>query len=168
MRARIPSPLQALSHAGGGSPKPRGVKPNSHPRLAREGEDIRPCARLPFKFGDADPALSLSNLTWPEKSYLLRAPLSPDAGGYGLCAEPVFRDTADPDYQTMLRAIVDAKAHLAEIKRFDMPGFRPNEHYFREMQHFGIIPPQRTLDEPIDVYAADQAFWASSWHRPGK
>jgi len=143
-----------------------GVKPNSHPRLAWEGADIRPWARLPFRFGDADPALSLCNLTRPEKSYLLRAPLSPEGGGYGLCAEPVFTATSDPDYQTMLGAIVDAKNHLAQIKRFDMPGFRPNEHYFREMQHFGIIPPEQKLADPIDVYAADQAFWASSWHRP--
>jgi len=158
-------PVETMTRRCGGC---HGVKPNSHPRLAWEGEDIRPWARLPFKFGDADPALSLSNLTRPEKSYLLRAPLSPDAGGYGLCAEPVFRDTGDPDYQTMLRAIVEAKALLAEVKRFDIPGFRPNEHYFREMQHFGIIPPDQTLADPIDVYAADQAFWASSWYRPAR
>jgi hypothetical protein len=55
---------------------------------------------------------------------------------------------------------------LAAIKRFDMPGFRPNEHYFREMKHFGIIPAAQSPDDPIDVYALDQAFWASSWHRP--
>ncbi len=143
-----------------------GVKPNSHPRLPWEGADIRPWARLPFKFGDADPALSLSNLTRPEKSYLLRAPLARSAGGYGLCAEPVFTDTADPDYRTMLRAIVAAKEQLETVKRFDMPGFRPNEHYFREMQHFDIIAAEQTLADPIDVYAADRAFWRSAWHQP--
>jgi len=52
--------------------KCHGVKSNSHPRLAWEGADIRPWARLPLKFGGADPALSLCNLTRPAKSYLLR------------------------------------------------------------------------------------------------
>ena len=80
-------------------------------------------ARLPLKFGDADPALSLSNLTRPEKSYLLKAPLSRDAGGYGLCSEVVFEDTNDTDYRSLLVAIQDAADTLAEIRRFDMPGF---------------------------------------------
>ena len=143
-----------------------GVEANSHPRLAWEGEDIRPWARLPLRFGDADPALSLCNLTRPDKSYLLRAPLARDAGGYGRCSEPVFQSTEDADYQSLLSAIRAAADHLAEIKRFDMPGFRPNEHYFREMKHFGIIPASQSPNDPIDVYALDQAFWASSWHRP--
>lgn len=144
------------------------AKPNSHPRLAWEGADIRPWARLPLKFGDADPALSLSNLTRPEKSYLLLAPLSRAGGGYGLCSKEVFTGTDDPDYQAILASIVAAGDELARIKRFDMPGYRPNEHYFRELKHFGIIPASQTLDDPIDVYATDQAFWKSSWHRPTK
>ena len=143
-----------------------GVKANSHPRLVWEGSDIRPWARLPLRFADADPALSLCNLTRPEKSYLLRAPLSRDAGGYGLCSEQVFDDTEDADYETILSAIQDAANHLAEIKRFDMPGYRPNEHYFREMKHFGILPASQTRDDPIDVYSLDRAFWASAWHQP--
>ena len=61
-----------------------------------------------------------------------------------------------------------AKRELETVKRFDMPGYRPNEHYFREMQHFGIVPAHQTLEDPIDVYAADQAFWQSAWHRPTK
>jgi hypothetical protein len=161
--APVKFPLETMTRRCGGC---HGAEPNSQPRLAWEGDDIRPWARLPFTFGDADPALSLCNLTRPKESYLLRAPLSRDAGGYGLCGQPVFTDTADPDYQGMLRAIVAAKEHLEQIKRFDTPGFRPNEHYFREMQHFGIIPPAQTRDDPIDVYAADRAFWASAWYRP--
>jgi hypothetical protein len=163
--APVEFPVEVMTRRCG---RCHGVEPNSQPRLAWEGDDIRPWARLPFKFGDADPALSLSNLTRPEKSYLLRAPLSPETGGYGLCAEPVFHSTGDADYQAILRAIAEAKEHLDKIKRFDMPGFRPNEHYFREMQHFGIIPAGQTRDDPIDVYAADQAFWASAWYRPAK
>jgi len=97
---------------------------------------------------------------------LLSAPLSRDAGGYGLCSEAVFDNSNDADYQAMLSAIQDAADHLAEIKRFDMPDFRPNEHYFREMKHFGIIPASQTRDDPVDVYALDQAFWSSAWHQP--
>ena len=36
-------------------------------------------------------------------------------------------------------AITDAKSRLETIRRFDMPGFRPNEHYFREMKRFGVL-----------------------------
>ena len=49
-----------------------------------------------------------------------------------------------------------------------MPGFHPNEHYFREMKHFGILPASQKPEDPIDVYATDQAFWESAWYRPGK
>jgi hypothetical protein len=97
---------------------------------------------------------------------LLRAPLAKEAGGYALCKDVVFKNTDDPLFQQMLNALTDAHNRLMAGKRFDMPGFRPNEHYFREMQHFGIIPPGQTLADPLDVYAADQAFWASAWHRP--
>ena len=161
--APVDYPLEAMTRRCG---ECHAVKPNSHPRMVWEGVDIRPWARLPLKFGEADPALSLSNLSRPEKSYLLLAPLSKEAGGYGLCGETVFSDTTDPDYRAILLSIESAKNELARIKRFDMPGYRPNEHYFRELKHFGIIPPEQSIEDPIDVYAADQAFWRSKWHRP--
>ena len=47
-----------------------------------------------------------------------------------------------------------------------MPGYRPNEHYLREMRHFGILPPEHKDTDPIDVYEVDQAFWQSTWHKP--
>jgi len=55
---------------------------------------------------------------------------------------------------------------LAEQKRFDMPGFRPNRHYIREMQRFGFLPQTLGADEPIDVYATDRAYWQSFWYNP--
>ena len=50
---------------------------------------------------------------------------------------------------------------------YHLPDFRPNEHYVREMKRFDILPAgfDRTRD-PIDVYAVDQAYWRSFWHRP--
>jgi hypothetical protein len=53
-----------------------------------------------------------------------------------------------------------------EGRRFDMPGFRPTEHYIREMQRFGFIPKDREPNDPIDVYAVDKAYWDSFQYEP--
>ena len=47
-----------------------------------------------------------------------------------------------------------------------MPGFRPNKHYVREMQRFGILAQTLGADDDIDVYATDQAYWKSFWYQP--
>jgi len=81
----------------------------------------------------------------------------------------IFRNRKDPDFQKILAHVQTARAKLDEIKRFDMPGFQPNEHYVREMQRFGVLPA--SLDpavDTVDVYAADQAYWMSFWHQPGR
>jgi hypothetical protein len=103
----------------------------------------------------------LANLTRPEMSYLLRAPLAKEAGGLELCKEVVFKDKNDPLYQQTLAAIRTARDRLQEGKRFDMPGFRPNEHYIREMQRFGFLPADQKPEDPIDCYAVDRAYWDS-------
>jgi len=105
------------------------------------------------------------NLSRPDKSLILLAPLSKQVGGYESCGQAVFPDTADSDYQTVLRSIRDAKNKLDEIKRFDMPGFRPRPEYLHEMKRYGILPIDLAVGEPIDVYAADAAYWQSHWHR---
>ena len=121
---------------------------------------------------------SAYNLTRPDKSLVLLAPLAPAAGGYGMRRKTpkdgkaatecvvAFKDTSDPDYQALLKGIVAAKAQLDAIKRFDMPGFRPNEHYVREMKVYGVLPADLPDDAPLDVYATDQAYWRSLWYRP--
>jgi hypothetical protein len=101
----------------------------------------------------------------------LLSPLSREAGGYGICqaksgGKQAFADTGDADYQKLLAAIRAAKAQLGKIKRFDMPGFRPNEHCIREMQRFGILADELPPGVPVDPYAADQAYWRSLWYRP--
>ena len=77
------------------------------------------------------------------------------------CRRPTIRSIGQ-----MLAAIEDAHKRLEEGKRFDMPGFRPNQHYIREMQRFGFLPADLKPDDPIDVYAVDRAYWDSFDYRP--
>ena len=125
--------------------------------------DFNLVIRLAYlKFGEAPPHQWLCNLTRPEKSLLLQAPLSADAGGLGLCGD-VFAGKRDADYQEILSSVADAAARLARYKRFDMPGFRPSPYYLRQMQHYGILPDDLPPDGAIDPYAADRAYWRSLW-----
>ena len=89
-----------------------------------------------WRFDLNDPRLRMSrhivfNLTQPEKSLLLLAPLAESAGGFGLCRDEhgkpatVFTETADADYEKLLAMATAGKEYLDTIKRFDMPGFRP-------------------------------------------
>ncbi len=118
----------------------------------------------------ADPRLQFSrhvvyNLTRPKQSVLLMAPLAKSAGGYAVCGN-VFANTSDPDYQTILAAIRDAKKHLDKITRFNMPNFRPGPHYIREMKRYGVLPASYKIGDPIDVYKTDQKYWESLWWTP--
>ena len=119
--------------------------------------------------------LNLYNLSHPDKSMILLAPLAKEAGGYAWCqtrGEPrqpaaVFRDTRDPDFQAILQVIQVAGTELQEMKRFGMPGFQPNPHYVREMKSYGVLPAD--LDparDPIDMYQTDRAYWRSLWYQP--
>jgi len=107
-----------------------------------------------------------SNISRPEKSLILRAPLAKEAGGLALCEEVSFKDTTDPLYKQILATIQNAHDRLMAGKRFDMPGFRPNEHYIREMQRFGFLPKNLAPDAPINIYATDRAYWDSFNYRP--
>ncbi len=114
-----------------------------------------------FQLGEAPLHQALCNLDRPNKSLLLRAPLGKQAGGFELCGKAVFEDTSDPDYREILAAIGDASGRLAKGKRFDMPGFRPNRFYLREMQHFGVLPKQLSDATSLNTYTIDRAYWDS-------
>lgn len=105
------------------------------------------------------------NLSRPELSLMLLAPLAEAAGGYGRCVDsngaPVFRGTDDPDYQAILALCEAGKTRLEIIKRFDMPGFRPPEPYLREMKRYKVLPSDLPDDAPVDPYATDRAYWRS-------
>jgi hypothetical protein len=106
------------------------------------------------------------NLSRPEKSRMLTAPLAKEAGGEGRCETKVFEDRDDPLYRRILAAITEASDALHEGKRFDMAGFRPNKYYIREMQRFGFLPKELGPEDTIDYYAVDRAYWDSFLHRP--
>ena len=129
-----------------------------------------------WRFNIADPRLKMSrhivfNLTRPEKSLMLLAPLAERAGGLELCkdgqgkAVAVFADTNDPDYQKLLAMAAAGKENLETIKRFDMPGFLPKPEYLREMKRYGIVPADQPVDTPVDPYELDRQYWESLWHR---
>jgi hypothetical protein len=151
-----------------------GMYPVNYPQEALQGRCARchgqpqgPRGKGPaLRFGDVWSLDAVTNLTRPEKSLLLRAPLAKKSGGLGLCKGEVFASTDDPDYRKVLAAIRAAADQLKEHKRFDMPGFRPNEHYVREMQRFEMLPKGLRPEDPIDVYATDRAYWKSFWYRP--
>jgi hypothetical protein len=109
------------------------------------------------------------NLTQPENSLLLLAPLAKAAGGWGLCRDPktrqtqsVFVNTADPGYRTLMAMCAAGKDQLEKVKRFDMPGFRPRLDWVREMKRYGVLTAEAKLDA-IDVYQTERAYWQSLW-----
>ena len=114
------------------------------------------------------------NLTRPEKSLLVLAPLAKKAGGHGTCRPPdtpagegaVFADVADADYKALLGMCRTGKRKLDEVKRFSMPGFRPRPEWVREMKTYGVLPESFDPDrDRIDVYAVERDYWSSLYHQ---
>lgn len=126
-----------------------------------------------------DPRLNTSrhivfNLSRPEKSMILLAPLAQVAGGWGLCgATPadrkagVFLSREDTDYLKLLALCKAGQGYLERNRRFDMPGFRPRVDWVREMVRYGVLPPGTDRDSVSDVYGAERTYWESLWYRPG-
>ncbi len=105
------------------------------------------------------------NLNEPEKSTILLAPLSKEAGGYGLCKKgkkdvPVFSSRSDKNYLTILKAVKNSSEFLNSIKRFDMKGFVVRPDYYREMKRYGIINDDVPIEE-VDPYVTDDIYWES-------
>jgi len=135
----------------------------------------------PWAVDYEDPRLRYSrhilyNLSRPEQSLLVLAPLATEAGGYGLCAVapdpsaaidvPPFASTDDPDYAILLASIEETAERLEAVKRFDMAGFRPRPGYIREMQRYGVLSQDLAPDTAIDPYEADRAYWDLHVYRP--
>jgi hypothetical protein len=129
------------------------------------------------------------NLTEPRQSLMLKAALAKSAGGYaeGQAGDPkpvavdlahapkpfkhpiIFEHTNDTDYQAVLAHIQAARVRLDEIKRFDMPGFRPCAAYIREMKRYKLLPDTFDVEkDPINVYEMDKKYFDSFIYRPGR
>ena len=119
----------------------------------------------------------LYNLSRPQDSILLLAPLAREAGGYAAAAgdappktcPPTFVSMQDADYQKILGAICKVSDELNRIKRFDMAGFRPRPEYLREMKRFGVL--SATFDDhndPANPYLIDAKYWQSFSYQPAK
>jgi hypothetical protein len=142
--------------------------------LPRSLSDERDVSSGEFK--PDDPRLRMSrhivfNLTRPQESLLLLAPLAESAGGLGLCRDEhgkpatVFADTADADYVKLLAMVAAGKKHLDSEKRFDMPGFRPCAAYLREMKRYEVLPSDHRDQSTVDPYELDRRYWESLWYQ---
>lgn len=133
-----------------------------------------------WRFELDDPRLNTSrhivfNLSRPEKSLLLLAPLAEAGGGWGLCCDPktkqpatIFGDASDADYQKLLALCVAGKERLEQMKRFDMPDFRPRQDWVREMKRYGILAADTKPEVATDVYATERRYWESLWYQPAR
>jgi hypothetical protein len=126
---------------------------------------------------------SLINLDHPEKSLLLLAPLAKQAGGLGWCEDTdakskvrrgykkgqpvvVFKSKDDPDYRQLLKSIQAGSAYWKKnIRRFDMPGYRPNPWLVILMKSWGVLPADYDVEkdgwdaEKVDALYFDHAIW---------
>jgi len=121
---------------------------------------------LRFGANDRGGRGAIYNLTRPEKSRLVTAMLAKEAGGRAVKGKVMFKTKDDPLYKTLVLRLKEARQRMLAGGRFDLPGFRPNEHYLREMQRYGILPKDLKPGVPLDPYAVDRAYFNSFDYQP--
>jgi len=120
------------------------------------------------------------NMTEPEKSLLLLAPLSKDAGGMGLCRKglaksavrgrhdtskmppaKVFASTDDPDYQALLAELTRMSRYLKQRCTYPhAENWRPVGDYIRAMKLYGVLGEDYDYEKnPLDPFAIDEAYY---------
>ncbi len=126
--------------------------------------------------------LEIFDLSYPEQSKILLAPLSKAGGGLGICeqksGQSVFNTTDDPEYQAILAGIQRGRDYiLQEDNRysmlFDSPNngpncpqrFVPRWAYLREMIRYGILPPETDPEKSVNPFELDEKYWKSLWFR---
>ncbi len=127
--------------------------------------------------------LEVFDLSYPEQSKVLTAPLSVNAKGRGICqaksGKPVFESVQDPDYQAILRGIQKGRKYiLEEDNRFSMitpsanngpdcpTRFVPRWAYLRELIRYGVLPVDADPNASYNPYELDQKYWESLWYKP--
>ena len=103
------------------------------------------------------------NMSRPEQSPLIKAPLARSDGGWETCGA-VFASKDDPDYRQMLDALQHSKVERDKIPRYSTPEWRANRQYIREMKRFGILPPSfDPATNRLDTFETDSAYWDRLW-----
>ena len=106
------------------------------------------------------------NLTFPENSAVLCAPLDAKAGGRaGKGGHPtIFKSRADPRYQTVLKAVQKAKNFVdSQNPRYDSPNYKPRGAYLRAMKRYGIIGGENA--ENFSAIECDKKYWDAAINR---
>lgn len=102
------------------------------------------------------------NLNEPDQSTILLAPLSKEAGGYGLCVKkngkPVFETSSEKGYIAIFDAVRNSSEYLNSIKRFDMENYVVSPDYFREMKRYGVIANDVPIED-VNPYEVDKVYW---------
>jgi cytochrome c2 len=110
------------------------------------------------------------NVTRPEKSLLLQAPLAKEAGGLGLCRRrddsaegapqgPIFADTDDPGYQALHGFVKGVVGQFGQPRWFQ-EGHMPARWYIREMKRFGALPEDYDPMNPtLSGYEIDERYF---------
>lgn len=101
-------------------------------------------------------ALSINRRN-PKASRALQAPLAKAAGGWERCAETVFADINDSDYQKLLAAFTELNSTLTQRPREDLLSLRGTEAEFQQVNY--PLPPPKSTAKPVlsgnDVFASD-------------
>lgn len=155
---------------------------NYNPRNPREAKDTF----IPHDLSQSNGRFcrfEIFDLSYPELSKAVRAPLSKDAGGLGVCegksGKPVFESTDDPDYKTILAGIERGRRYIIEEDNrpemltpspnngVDCPQkFVPRWAYLREMIRYGLLPVDADPNASYDPYQLDEKYWRSLWYTP--
>lgn len=106
------------------------------------------------------------NVSHPEKSLLLLAPLSKQAGGLDICkavegakaTAPVFTSKDDPDYK-VLQDFAKLISEQYQAPTFFEEGYVPPIWFTRQMIDFGMLPATHDYDQPYDIYKADADYF---------
>ncbi|MCF0234536.1 MAG: hypothetical protein HUK22_06100 [Thermoguttaceae bacterium] len=123
------------------------------------------------------------DLSYPELSKVLRAPLSKSAGGLGVCeaksGKPVFENADDEDYKTILAALERGRRYiLEEDNRPEMivpspnngencpQKFTPRWAYLRELIRYGVLPVDADPAASYDPYELDELYWRALHYKP--
>ncbi|MBO5254281.1 MAG: hypothetical protein J6B07_00480 [Opitutales bacterium] len=117
-------------------------------------------------------SLTLFNLTNPDNSLFLRAPLAKEDRGYNWCKDKqgnevsVFESKEDPDYKLVRAEIEKTIERQNKYKRIEMPDYQPKQYYIHWMKFFGILPKNHNDNSKVNFYDLDEQYWRSLWWIP--